>query len=156
MNPPSRLLADLHAEATTVYNGLLLQGRSPDAHFLKAFAARLSQLGFFLSASTKEILQEFNCGVDIVAWKASSAQAVAIVVETGFADDRICDLDGFQPRISIPGAPPVAKVFIALNLDGGLRTGDSSAMAAFFGMRPTASLPSAVTASGQDAPEEPF
>ena len=155
MHPPSRLVAELHAEAATLYNGLLLQGRSPDEHFLKTFAARLTQLGFFLSASTKDILRDFNCNVDIIAWKASSAQAVAIVVETGFADDRICDLDNFQPRISVPGAPPVAKVFIAINLDGGLHPGENSAMAAFIGLRPSTSLPSAVSASSAVS-EEPF
>ncbi len=125
---------------------LRANSRNEETYLPRAVAERLTQRGYFTTASAKEISQDFGARVDLVAWKTSFRQPIAVVFEHGLADERILELDSFNPAVRIPDCP-LLKLFIAVQLPGGLRPGSSVTDAYFYGL--------AGTTPRQEKPAEP-
>lgn len=99
----------------------------------KVVAMRLAPLGYFCSSNTEAIRKAFHCSVDLVGWKSSFAQPFAVIFEHGFSDDRLLNLDEFNPRMRVPNAN-LLKLFIALQVPGGLKAGENVNDTYYYGL----------------------
>ena len=149
------LVHEVIEQISLAFHELCQEGKDPEKLLAKAVGARLAQLHYFHLVGTKDVFKEFNAPIDIVAWKSSAAQAVAIAFAWGgICDDRLSDLDDFKPKLLFPRVPLI-KILADVQSTSNLNQPDNLGDAYIFGVRSIS--PTNEASPGEAAPKyEPF